>query len=106
FYLENNFNVSELIDEEIEDFLDKNCNFLNKKINVVIDITVMSRHRLATVIWHFLSILDKGSTITITYCLSKYLEPPSITPPVKEIGCIINSLSGMPSGIGTPTALI
>lgn len=106
FYSENNFNVSELTDEELEEFLSINCNNFNKKINVVIDITVMSRHRLAIVIWHFLSVLDKGSTITITYCLSKYLEPPSITPPVKEIGCIINNLSGIPSDIGTPTALI
>lgn len=102
------FLVEELPDSEIQSLLHKKFykSLRAKKHHVIVDITVMSRHRLALILWFFLENLSEESTLTVIYCLSKFLAPPITTPPVKEIGCIINELNGSPSDIGSPTALI
>ncbi|MAO12626.1 hypothetical protein [Marinobacter sp.] len=75
-------------------------------LNVCVDITVMSRHRVACVLWSLLENLAPNSTITVKYCLSEFVEPPRIAPPVKNIGPIIKQLNGTPSNIGLPPSLV
>ena len=79
---------------------------LEDQLNVLIDITVMSRHRLSLIIWFFLTRLKNGSKITIAYSLSKFIAPPTVAPPVKEIGPIIDDLNGNLGDLGRPTALV
>ncbi|MCG7598782.1 hypothetical protein MHM84_03200 [Halomonas sp. McH1-25] len=73
---------------------------------VFVDITVMSRHRLATALWVLIKNLPQGGRITVSYSVSEFVPPPNEMPPVKEIGPIIGELNGVPSSLGLPIGLI
>lgn len=107
FFLQSSATVLEPSDKEFGKAIENALIFPEKTIvNVCIDITVMSRHRVALALWALLEVLPTDSTITIVYCLSKFIPPPIITPPVKNIGPIIEELNGTPSNIGLPPSLV
>tara|TARA_R110002049_G_scaffold40727_4_gene123660 strand:+ start:489 stop:1397 length:909 start_codon:yes stop_codon:yes gene_type:complete len=101
--------VKEVEDDDVEaevlSFIEEK-NHGGGKVNLLLDITVLSRHRLAVVIWNCLQKLPKGSILRVAYTLSDFVPPPEVTPPVKEIGPIISHLEGMPSNVGLPTSLV
>lgn len=96
----NDFQLHQILSETLEKKL------LENQLNVIIDISVMSRHRLSLIIWFFLTRLKSRSKITIAYSLSKFIAPPTVAPPVKEIGPIIDELNGNLADLGRPTALV
>jgi hypothetical protein len=69
-------------------------NLATKKIDCLIDITVMSRHRLASIIIILLDNLSPKSKITISYNSSELIVPPSGIQPMHHIGPISDDLSG------------
>lgn len=77
-----------------------------KRINCLIDITVMSRHRLASIIIILLDCLHPKSRITISYNSSELIVPPSDIQPMHHIGPISDSLSGELGSLSKPTSLI
>lgn len=115
FYYQSNkdkFNgcmIKELDDANVEEEVVK---FVREKtegkqeVNVLIDVTVMTRHRLAVVLWTCLNLLPKGSIVRVSYSLSDFVAPPKDMSPVKEMGPIIDPLGGVPSNVGFPTSLV
>lgn len=77
-----------------------------KRIDCLIDITVMSRHRLASIITILLDCLPPKSKITISYNSSELIVPPSDIQPMHHIGPISDSLSGELGSLSKPTSLI
>lgn len=77
-----------------------------KEPKILLDITVMSRHRMAYIIYNLLTDLNKGSLITICYNLSYYVEPPRGLQPVKKLGPIIDELSGDLGNLSMPTSIV
>ncbi|PSU21416.1 hypothetical protein CTM97_20690 [Photobacterium phosphoreum] len=73
---------------------------------IFLDITVMSRHRLAGIIFNLLSDLPEKSIITICYNSSYYVAPPEDIQPVKELGPIISELSGDLGNLSMPTSVV
>jgi hypothetical protein len=85
--------------------------FINTKdyitpINCLIDITVMSRHRLATLICFLIDNLPLRSTITIVYSLSSFVEPPEGVSPIRVVGEITEQLSGNLGNLSLPSSLV
>ncbi|EGR0777310.1 hypothetical protein EW121_06765 [Vibrio cholerae] len=73
---------------------------------IFLDITVMSRHRMAYIIYNLLSDLSKNAKLTICYNLSYYVEPPCGIQPVKKLGPIIDELSGDLGSLSMPTSIV
>lgn len=69
---------------------------INKLDNprVLLDITVMTRHRLSLILNFLIKNLKSGGSITICYIASKYVCPPIEMQPVKKVGPLIDELSG------------
>jgi hypothetical protein len=88
----------------IEELLQKfKC---GEAINCLIDITVMSRHRLATVICLLIDNLPQKSSITVVYSLSGYVAPPNEISPIRVVGEITEQLSGSLGDLSLPSALV
>jgi len=82
---------------------------LNEKCDepqVLLDITVMTRHRLATLLFCLIQTLKKKSQITICYNASKYVAPPEDLQPVREVGPLISQLSGNLGNLSSSTSVI
>ncbi|GIC75628.1 hypothetical protein [Moritella sp. F3] len=73
---------------------------------IFLDITVMSRHRLASILFNLLNVLPKSSKITICYNLSYYVDPPEGIQPVKKLGPIIEELGGDLGNLSMPTSVV
>ena len=69
-------------DREIFSYIEKVICELSRPINVLLDISVLSRHRLATIMLMFIEGLLEGSQLTITYSTSEYNPPPEGTTPI------------------------
>lgn len=80
--------------------------FKGEEVNCIVDITVMTRHRLAEVICMLINSLGKGSTITISYSLSCYVEPPKGLQPSSKVCEISSELTGKIGDLCLPTSLI
>ncbi|MEQ5835866.1 hypothetical protein [Marinobacter sp. NFXS9] len=109
FFKNNDCKIEEVSDEDFKKTIENivsEFSDANTPVKVIIDITVMSRHRIARAIWTCLTLLPKGSVISIKYTISNFVPPPTITPPVSEIGAIINELEGSPGSIGFPPKLL
>jgi hypothetical protein len=76
------------------------------RVDVFVDITVMSRHRLATLILMLLRGLTQGSSITISYTPSKYIKPDQETSPIRLVGDITMDLGNYLGDLSLPTSLI
>lgn len=79
---------------------------LDNPINCFLDITVMSRYRLAFILSFLIDNLKKNSTITISYELSNFYDAPNDLSPIRKIGPILDSLSGSLSDINLPSAIV
>lgn len=77
-----------------------------KQVNCLLDISVMSRHRLATILVMLLDTLPPESKITISYNSSTLVIPPLDIQPIQHIGPITDSLSGELGSLSEPTSLI
>ncbi|AXV67343.1 hypothetical protein D0907_18720 (plasmid) [Pseudoalteromonas lipolytica] len=80
--------------------------FKGQEINCIVDITVMTRHRLAEVICMLINSLGRGSTITISYSLSCYVEPPEGLQPSSKVCEISSELTGKIGDLCLPTSLV
>jgi len=75
-------------------------------VKVLIDITVMSRHRLALALCLLIDKLPKGSIVSVVYSLSKFVKPPVDTTPIKKVCEIVPDLSGTLGDLSLPTAVV
>lgn len=106
------FQDAEILEVEcaqISDYLVSVVDKLNndlKEPKILIDITAMTRHRLAVVLFYFMSNLKKKSKVTICYNGSKYVPPPSDLQPVRKVGALIPQLSGNLGDLSSTTAVI
>ncbi|KPZ56861.1 hypothetical protein [Pseudoalteromonas sp. P1-25] len=105
------FESAEIIEEQCSDiteFLIGKVDELNQleSANVMIDITVMTRHRLALVLNFLIKNLKPKINITICYIASKYVCPPSDMQPVKKVGPLIEELSGGLGNLSYSTSAI
>ncbi|NOJ12924.1 hypothetical protein [Vibrio splendidus] len=73
---------------------------------IFLDITVMSRHRMASIIYNLLSDLKEKSLVTVCYNLSYFVEPPEGIQPVKKLGPIIDELCGDLGSLSMPTSVV
>ncbi|EIV1853394.1 hypothetical protein ACHELK_003149 [Vibrio vulnificus] len=108
FYQELNANIIEENDQELFKKLHSiiNTDWANRQINCLLDITVMSRTRLATILMLLMENLKKGSTIRICYELAEYSSPSKEISPIRKIGPIIESLSGSMGDIELPSSIV
>lgn len=108
FFEKNTFEITELgvtgFSDAIKDVL--TGRELLEARSVVVDITAMSRGRLAEVVWFVLSNLSVGCKLDIIYTPSEYVIPPLSTTPIKKIEEIIRPLSGAIGDINLPSSLV
>lgn len=92
----------------VTDYIKDKVDIVNKidDANVLVDITVMTRHRLALVLHYLIKNLKKGTSITICYMASKYVCPPDDMQPVKKVGPLIEELSGGLGNLSYSTSAI
>lgn len=109
FFEKNNIEIyendCESIIKKVKDIVEECVKDINEP-KVFIDITVMSRHRMANIIFNLLTYLCKSSKITICYNFSDFVEPPSGLQPVKEMGPIIEGLHGDLGDLSMPTSIV
>ena len=100
--------IFEVEDDEVISVLDIQLNELgfDKPLNVLLDITVMSRHRLATILSLLIDKLKENSSLSVTYTLSKFIDPPSGTTPVKKVCEISEGFEGVIGDLSLPTSVI
>ncbi|MFA0004901.1 hypothetical protein [Vibrio splendidus] len=89
------------VKEQVADLISK-----VDKPKIFLDITVLSRHRMASIIFNLLSDLPKDSKITICYNLSYFVDAPEGIQPVKRLGPIIDELSGDLGSLSMPTSVV
>ncbi|ACJ27810.1 Conserved hypothetical protein [Shewanella piezotolerans WP3] len=77
-----------------------------RPVNCLIDITVLSRTRLAEIILYLISNLEEGSHIKVSYSLAEYTEPSNSISPMRKVGPIIDSLSGALGDINLPSSIV
>jgi len=92
------------ISRHVDDFLFKND--FDKPVNVLLDITVMSRHRLACIICRLMDSLPEHSTLSVVYTLSNYIAPPEEDTPIKHLCEICSQLGGSLGDPSLPTSVI
>ncbi len=107
-YLESKANIIEHGDESVSRHVD---GFLFGKnfdgpVNVLLDITVMSRHRLACIICSLMDSLPEHSTLSVVYTLSDYIPPPNEDTPIKYLCEITSQLGGSIGDPSLPTSVI
>lgn len=92
------------LDEDIDKLI-KDIDF-TVPVNVLIDITVMSRSRLSILISKISNNLIKGSKLTIKYSISSFIPAPTEVPPVRKIGEISKDFIGEIGDLSLPVSLI
>lgn len=80
--------------------------WLNQPINCLVDITVMSRTRIAEILLYLSSHLKKGSNVQVSYSLADYTEPAENISPIRKVGPIVGSLSGQLGDINLPSSIV
>lgn len=103
--LSGNVEVFEKCDSDLNELL-ATLEIYDKKVDVMLDITVFSRHRLAIILDFLMCRLWEESTLTIVYNASKFVSPPEGTTPIKTVAEIAPQFSGMIGDLSRPTSLI
>ncbi len=75
-------------------------------LNILLDITVMTRHRMGCVIVELLENLPKNSTVTVLYSLSTYVSPPTESTPIKIVDELCSGMSGEMGDLSLPVSLL
>lgn len=108
FFGKNTDHIFEIGDKDVADSLKlalQEEQFDSPK-NILVDITVMSRHRLAMVLGRLMDILSAGSKLTVTYTLSTFIDPPEDSTPVKKVCEIAEGFEGVLGDLSLPTSVI
>lgn len=103
---ENNCSIHEGDDNSTIENFKQIIDGITDRVDVFVDITVMSRHRLATLILMLLRGLSQGSRIMISYTPSKYIKPVQGTSPIRMVGDITMDLGNYLGDLSLPTSLI
>lgn len=100
--------IKESNDEEIFKSLEKITNnlFNTTPIDVFLDITVMSRYRLSTIIEILIKRLPSGSILNIAYSLSNYIPPPKKSTPIRTISSLSKDNIGSIGDLSLPSSVI
>lgn len=108
FYKSKNAVIFEGSDSNVyhELFTHLQVNWLDRPINCVLDISVMSRTRLAEIILFLISNLHPSSSIKITYQLAEFTNPPKDISPIRKVGPIARRLGGRIGNIELPSSII
>jgi len=107
YFLDRNVNVISGEDEGvIEALVDKLKPDIKEFKRILLDITVMSRHRLASVLDFLLTYGAKDTKITVVYAPSFFVSPPEDKTPIKKVMEITNEFTGSLGDLSKPTALI
>lgn len=100
--------IHELTDEEFEKFLQSD--FFTGKVTtskrILLDITVFTRKRIASLIVAIYSYMSLDASLTLSYSPSEYVAPPAGNSPISVFGPLHNSLSGEIGDISKLSALI
>ena len=75
-------------------------------VNVQLDITVMSRYRLASILCRLIKKLPSDSIVSVVYSRSSFVEPPSDSTPIRTIGELSDELIGDVGDLSLPTCAI
>lgn len=94
----------ESVIEKVGKFLSNEKN--DSPIKVLLDITVMSRHRLACFICYLMDLLPEESTLSIVYSLSQYIPPPEGDTPIRRVCEISSQLGGSLGDLTLPTSVV
>lgn len=110
YFEQRNVTVFEGDNESILTFMSQVLNDILHDVgsppNVFLDISVMSRPRLALVMMQLFDSLPESSYITISYSISGYLPPPDKSTPLVHVGPLLDELSGGVGGINKPVSLV
>ncbi|NLS13902.1 hypothetical protein HGP28_13490 [Vibrio sp. SM6] len=88
------------------EWLDSKIKSKAQQLNVLIDITVLSRSRLSALLYELIIALPAGSTLTISYEISQFVSAPEGLSPIKTVGDVIPELSGAIGDLTKPTSLV
>lgn len=78
----------------------------NGPANILVDISVMSRHKFSSLLYQIMQSLHKGSKLSITYSLSEFIQPPDDATPIRYLGEIIPPLIGSLGDLSMPSSVI
>ena len=107
FFKGENVTIFEGDDGDVFDFVRETLERVSSPRNVLLDISVLSRHRLSTIMVMLLNGgLPKGSTLTVIYSISKYVSAPTESTPVAKVAPITEALSGPLNRLDKPLSLI
>ena len=99
--------VYETGDEKISSIIQSELHEIpTTPLKVLVDITVMSRHRLAIVMCELFDNLPKGSIISVVYSISSFVTPPEDNTPIKYVREISPQLSGSLGDLSLPTSVV
>lgn len=95
-------------DDNIFDLLEEKLNFYinDTSVKVFLDITVMSRYRLSTIIEIIINKLPAGSLLNIAYSLSNYTPPPMQSTPIRTISNLSKKSLGPIGDLSLPSSVI
>lgn len=106
FFENRGVNVIEGDDEAVFLHMDSWVGKLTSPVDILLDISVFSRFRLANFILKLLVGMPSGSSLTVTYSVSEFISPPVDISPIKKITSISDLLSGALGDLGKPLSLI
>lgn len=93
----NNCEIFEVREKEIRDDLDHMFPkiLIEKICKILVDVSVMTRHRLSELLWLLFDRMVTGSEIVVVYSIAEFVEPPKHNYPVKFFGSIIDNFQPM-----------
>lgn len=107
FFQKKKTDVFEGTDNRVLEYLSEILRRLpDGRLHILLDITVMSRHRLACIMCMLVDNLPPGSTLSVTYSLSKFIPPPIEPTPIKHLCEISEDLCGSIGDPSKPSSVI
>jgi len=92
--------------QDISNYIENLTEKFKAPTNIILDISVMSRQRLSSIMIKLIRNLPKDSSLTISYSISSYIPAPTESSPIKEIGPVSSELSGVIGGLEKPVSII
>jgi len=112
WFTSNNFILKEFQDAEFAIFLDEFCNQISNNskdiIRVCIDISSMTRFRIASIFWKLFSLNNnKVLMVDFVYCIAEFNKPCiEDNPIITNAGAVIKEFAGWPDDPTLPTSAI
>lgn len=100
--------IEEMDNDQFDIQIDKLlCTYLiGPPKNVLLDISVMTRHRICEIIWYLKNRLPSDSILIVYYSIAEFKDPPIENYPVKEFGPIAEFLSPLSGRLLQPPVVI